>query len=365
MEELNLIPVLEAFDFSGEVIAYERFGEGHINDTFALTVKTAHGTRRYILQRINHNVFKDPIGVMENILGVTEFLRKKITAAGGDADRETLTVLCTKEQKPYYLDEDGFWRCYLFVENTICLQAVRHSDDFYNAAYTFGEFQRKLGEYPAHTLHETIENFHNTPVRLENFKKAVKADSCKRAACCKKEIDFIFAREADCSYMTDLLAKGELPLRVTHNDTKLNNILIDADTGKGLCVIDLDTVMPGLAANDFGDSIRFGASTAKEDETNLSKVHFSLELFEVYTKGFLAAAGSVLTQKEKQTLHWGAKLMTLECGMRFLTDYLEGDTYFKTTHSAHNLERCRTQLHLVEEMEQEFAAMQAVVEKYS
>lgn len=366
-ETIKLQEALAAYDFAGEVISCERFGEGHINDTFAAVVKHPDGsTQRWIVQRINTHVFKKPLEVMENIIGVTDFLAEKIDAAGGDAARETLYVLRTKEGKPIFADsEGGIWRCYRFIEGTICLQQVKDPADFYNSALTFGNFQRQLEAYPAKTLHETIPNFHNTPDRYQKFEAAVAEDSCKRAANVADEIAFVRARKADCAVLSDLLAANELPLRVTHNDTKLNNILIDAATGKGLCVIDLDTVMPGLAAHDYGDSIRFGASTAKEDETDLSKVHFSLPLFETYTKGYLEAAGDALTEKEKETLRWGAKLMTLECGMRFLTDYLQGDVYFKTTHPEHNLERCHTQFRLVEEMEDHWDEMQQIIRNYS
>ena len=206
---------------------------------------------------------------------------------------------------------------------------ARSGEDFCNAARTFGQFQQLLSDYPAATLHETIPHFHDTPDRYRNFEAAVAADKMGRAAEVEREIAFVRARKEDCRVLADLLAAGKLPLRVTHNDTKLNNILIDAATGEGLCVIDLDTVMPGLSAHDYGDSIRFGASTAAEDEPDLSKVHFSLPLFEAYTQGYLASAGEALTGLEKQTLPWGAKLMTLECGMRFLTDYLEGEDVYK------------------------------------
>ena len=278
---------------------------------------------------------------MENVTGVTSYLRREILARGGDPDRETLNVVPTREGKPYYTDcEGGAWRAYLFVEGTVCLQKVENERDFYTAAETFGNFQNQLAGYPAATLHETIARFHDTPNRYANFEKALAA-----------------AREADCHVLMDQLAAGVLPLRVTHNDTKLNNVLIDQATGKGICVIDLDTVMPGLSAYDFGDSIRFGANDCAEDEPDQSKVHFSLHLYEVFARGYLAAAGSAMTEAERRSLPWGAKLMTLECGIRFLTDYLEGDHYFKISRPAQNLDRARTQFTLVEGMEREFDAM--------
>ena len=345
-----------AFDFGLPTGEAERYGAGHINDTFA--VWAADHSRRWILQRINTDTFTDPAGLMENVTGVTSYLRREILARGGDPDRETLNVVPTREGKPYYTDcEGGAWRAYLFVEGTVCLQKVENERDFYTAAETFGNFQNQLAGYPAATLHETIARFHDTPNRYANFEKALAADVMGRAQEIGPEIAFIRAREADCHVLVDQLAAGVLPLRVTHNDTKLNNVLIDQATGKGICVIDLDTVMPGLSAYDFGDSIRFGANDCAEDEPDQSKVHFSLHLYKVFAEGYLAAAGSAMTEAERRSLPWGAKLMTLECGIRFLTDYLEGDHYFKISRPDQNLDRARTQFTLVQGMEREFDAM--------
>ena len=365
-EEL-LNEALTAWNWGGLVVGAVRYGAGHINDTFCVYVQDEAGDCvRYILQRINTQTFTDPDGLMENICGVTAYLRKYAEEHGGDPMRETMNVVPTTQGKPYYADSaEGAWRCYNFVEGTICLQKSETPEDFYASAYAFGHFQMQLAEYPASTLHETIARFHDTANRYENFEKALAADACGRAASVQAEIDFVRQHKADCSYMMDLLHQGKLPLRVTHNDTKLNNILMDKTTRKGICVIDLDTVMPGLVANDYGDSIRFGANDCAEDEQDLSKVNFSLPLFETYTKGFLEAAGSALTPLEKETLPWGAKLMTLECGIRFLTDYLEGDHYFKTHREGQNLDRCRTQFKLVQDMEQCWDEMAAIVKKYS
>ena len=341
-----------AFDFGLPTGEAERYGAGHINDTFA--VWAADHSRRWILQRINTDTFTDPAGLMENVTGVTSYLRREILARGGDPDRETLNVVPTREGKPYYTDCEGSaWRAYLFVEGTVCLQKVENERDFYTAAETFGNFQNQLAGYPAATLHETIARFHDTPNRYANFEKALAADVMGRAKDVGPEIAFIRAREADCRVLVDQLAAGVLPLRVTHNDTKLNNVLIDQETGKGICVIDLDTVMPGLSAYDFGDSIRFGANDCAEDESDQSKVNFSLHLYKVFAEGYLAAAGSAMTEAERRSLPWGAKLMTLECGIRFLTDYLEGDHYFKISRPDQNLDRARTQFTLVEGMERE------------
>ena len=353
-----------AFDFGGPVLCdAHHYGEGHINDTFV--VWREDHSKRFILQRINTDTFTNPVGLMENVCGVTRHLRAKILAEGGDPARETLNVIPTLSGSTCYLDADGgAWRAYDFVEDTICLQQVGSETDFRTVAETLGKFQNQLEDYPASTLHETIARFHDTPNRYANFEKALAADALGRAKNIAPEIEFIHAREKDCHVLLDQLAAGEIPLRVTHNDTKINNVLIDAATGKGICVIDLDTVMPGLSAYDFGDSIRFGANHCAEDEADLSKVNFSMELFEIYTKGFLQAAGEAFTPLEKQTLPWGAKLMTMECGMRFLSDYLEGDHYFHINYEQQNLNRARTQFKLTSGMEENWDAMQKVIEKY-
>ena len=367
METSNKVhEAIDGFKLPGELKECIRYGSGHINDTYRLTYETPQGTKRYILQRMSKSIFKKPVELMENVSGVTAWLRKKIIENGGDPERETLTLVKSNDGLPYFVDSTGeYWRVYLFIEGATCYDAVKDDNDFYQSAVAFGHFQRLLADYPAETLHETIKDFHNTPDRLRKFKEALKADVLHRAADISDDIAFVLDHEADCSYMTDLLAAGKLPLRVTHNDTKLNNILLDADTNDALCIIDLDTVMPGLAANDYGDSIRFGANHSAEDEPDLSKVNFSLELFEAYTKGFLEVAGNALTPLEIETLPWGAKLMTLECGMRFLTDYLEGDHYFAIHRPGQNLDRARTQFKLVRDMEACWSEMNNIVSKYS
>lgn len=364
--EETLQEALSGFDFGGQIVDAVRYGEGHINDTFCVYTQNKAGDRvRYMLQRINTDTFTDPDGLMENIVNVTDYLRNIIAKNGGDPTRETLTVQRTKEGKNYYRDsKGGCWRVYSFVEGTVCLQTVENPEQFYQSAVAFGNFQRLLAGYDASTLHETIAKFHDTRSRLANFKKAVEADACGRVKDVQPEIDFVLAREKDCAVLMDLLEAGKLPLRVTHNDTKLNNVLLDKTTGAGICVIDLDTVMPGLSLNDFGDSIRFGATHAAEDEPDQSKVHFELDLFEIYTKGFLEAAGDALTAAEKEYMPWGAKLMTLECGIRFLTDYLEGDHYFRIHREGQNLDRSRTQFKLVSDMEACWDKMNAIVAKY-
>ena len=343
------------------------YGSGHINDTFLVTLREDdEHEERVLMQRINKNIFKNPVELMENIQGVTSFLRKKIESYGGDPDRETLTVIPTKNGMPYFVDSDGeYWRCYVFIEGARSYDQVEELEDFYQSALAFGNFQRLLADYPADTLHETIVGFHDTRARLEVFKKAVADDVCGRAASVQKEIDFVLAHEDIANVFGDLFAAGELPLRVTHNDTKLNNVMLDDATGKGICVVDLDTVMPGFAMNDFGDAIRFGASTAAEDEKDLDAVWCDMELFDIYTKGFIEGCGGKLTQKEIELLPMGAKVMTYECGIRFLTDYLQGDVYFKIHYEDHNLDRCRTQFKLVADMETKWDIMNRIVEKYN
>lgn len=355
---------LASFQTKGENLSCELYGNGHINDTFLVVNKDGDKQRRYILQRMNHEIFTKPVELMENIRKVTAFLEKEIKKYGGDSERETLHVVLTTDGKAYYKDEIGcYWRMYDFVEETNSYDQVERPEDFYQSAYAFGSFQKLLADFDASTLVETIPNFHNTPVRFQTFLDAIKADVCGRAASVKEEIDFFLAHEADMKICQTMLEEGKLPLRVTHNDTKLNNILLDKKTGKGLCVIDLDTVMPGLSIFDFGDSIRFGANTAAEDETDLSKVTLDLNLFKTYAVGYLEGCGGRLTDTEIEMMPQGAKNMTLECGMRFLTDYLQGDTYFRIHRPNHNLDRCRTQMTLVKDMEKKWSEMKAIIEE--
>lgn len=357
----NIDVVISQFDFDGELLNCCSYGSGHINDTYLLEYDNGV---KVILQKMNTYIFKKPVELMENIMNVTSYLRNKIIENNGDPDRETMTVYLTKNHLPYYEDEEHqYWRALRFIENTTSYDEVKCDEDFYQSAYSFGKFQRLLTEYPAHTLHETIPDFHNTKDRLMKFKKAVEEDICDRVKDVRDEIQFVLDHEDVAYVLGDMLEKGELPLRVTHNDTKLNNILIDNDTHKGICVIDLDTVMPGLSVNDFGDTIRFGASTALEDEKDLSKVECNLHLFEVYTKGFLEGCEGSLTDNEIKALPIGAKVMTFECGMRFLTDYLEGDTYFKIHYPTQNLDRCRTQFKLVSDYEKKWEEMNNIVER--
>lgn len=357
---------IAAFCLDGSPRSVNPHGNGHINDTFLVTCEDAGKEKKYILQRMNHSIFRNPQALMENVAGVTSYLQEKIRERNGDPDRETLSVVKTKTGENYFKDSlHNFWRIFPFIDNTFCLETVENARDFYDCAVAFGDFQRQLADYPAGTLHETIPHFHDTPSRFRDFKKAVEDDPLGRAASVRHEIDFALAREADTHALMDLLEKGELPLRVTHNDTKLNNILFDNDTRKALCVIDLDTVMPGLSLYDFGDSIRTGASTGAEDETDLSKIELDLSLFETFTEGFLKGCAGSLTPLEIKMLPMGAKLMTYECGIRFLADHLVGDIYFKIHHENHNLDRARTQFKLVADMERKWDEMADIIRRLS
>lgn len=353
----SLAEIVKNFELDVKLAAY---GNGHINDTYV-----ADSEPKYILQRINHSVFKNPGEVMSNILGITEFLRQKIEAAGGDPDRETLTVIRTKDGSSFYKTEDGnYFRMYKYIENSIGYEMVESSEQFYEAAKTFGRFQKMLADYPTEKLYETIPFFHDTIKRFADFQKAVEDDVAGRKALVQREIDFVLSHKSDASVVVDAIADGRVPVRVTHNDTKLNNVLLDVNTGKGVCVIDLDTVMPGSLLYDFGDALRFGASTGAEDEIDLDKISFDLELFEAFTKGFLEEVGDSLTPTEIELLPFSAKLLTYECGMRFLGDYLNGDIYFKINREHHNLDRARTQFKLVADIETKLEDMKKIVKKY-
>ena len=360
---MNKQDIIQMFALHGTILDVREYGSGHINRTELVRMEQDGRQMQYILQQINTDIFQNVDGLMENITNVTDFLRRKIRERGGDPDREALCVIQTRDGDGYCRVDGKCYRMYRFIQDAVSYDTVERQSDFYESALAFGTFQSLLSDYPADTLHETIADFHNTPKRFAAFQKAVQEDVCARVKAAEKEIAFLMERESQMSVLTDLLADKKLPLRVTHNDTKLNNVMLDAETGRGICVIDLDTVMPGLSVYDFGDSIRFGANTAAEDETDLSKVSLSLELYELYVKGYLKGCQNSLTELEKQMLPLGAKLMTLECGMRFLTDYLSGDTYFRIHREHHNLDRCRTQLALVADMERKWEQMADIVAK--
>ena len=345
-------PAIRHFRITGSPVNCAEFGSGHINLTYKVNCDDGSA---YILQRINQYVFTDPKAVMENVGAVTEYLRTRVSDPS-----EILHFVSSDTGTYYYVDEAGeYWRCYEFADG-LCLDLPESDKDFYESAIAFGRFQEMLRDFPAETLHETIPLFHNTANRYRLFRKALQEDRVGRAASVQPEIDFLLQRQEEGATICRLLDAGEIPLRVTHNDTKLNNVLLDCKTRKALCVLDLDTVMPGSSLYDYGDSIRFGAATAPEDEKDLSKMGINLHLFRVYTAGYLAACKS-LTPKERELLPLGAKTLTLELAVRFLTDYLDGDRYFKTAYPEHNLVRARAQMKLVADMEEKWEDMQKIV----
>lgn len=352
-----MLELVSRFQLDGTALTCDRYGSGHINQTYLVVTNTPHC---YILQKINQTVFRDVPALMANVYAVTTYLARQ------DPDpRRVLTLVPTLEGAPYLRDEQGeYWRMYEFITGGICLDRVTCADDFYQSAVAFGRFQMMLAGFPAGTLHETIARFHDTPARFAALHAAVEADAAGRRAEVEEEIAFAFAQERDAGVMVDMLRDGKLPLRVTHNDTKLNNVILDEKDRAPLCVIDLDTVMPGLVANDFGDSIRFGASTALEDETDLSRVSLSLELYETYVRGFLGVCGKHLTPLERETLPLGAKLMTLENGIRFLADYLQGDVYYAIHRPQQNLDRARTQFKLIRDMQAKWEQMNEIIARW-
>ena len=357
---MNVSAILRQF---GIDLPAKPFGNGHINTTLKVGEPP-----RYILQKINTAVFTDPDGLMENVAAVTAYLRREIAEAGGDPARETLTYLPTDGGNYVARDGEGnCWRLYRFIGDARSYESATPAL-FADSARAFANFQRMLAGFPADTLHETIPQFHDTGARLEQLKKAVAEDRSGRAGSVRTEIAFALARADETRTITSALADGSVPLRVTHNDTKLNNVLFDDATGRALCVIDLDTVMPGSLLYDYGDALRFGASTAAEDETDLSRVNFDLDLFRAYTDAYLEVLSDRISPREIKLLPMGAKLMTLECGMRFLADHINGDIYFHIGREGHNLDRARTQFKLVADMEAKANEMNAIVaacrEKY-
>ena len=356
----ELMEVLECYGFSGRLTNVERYGNGHINDTFLLELSDPQ--EKVILQKINGKIFPNAEELMENITRVTDWIADKIRQEGEEPARRVLHIIRTKEGSTYYRTVEGSaYRAYMFIENGLCLEQPRKPEDFYESGMAFGGFQGYLADFPAEKLHETIPDFHNTLWRFGNLKKAVEEDICGRAAVVKDEIEYAFSKE---NMVIDCFGQKEaknIPLRVTHNDTKLNNAMLDAATEKALCVLDLDTVMPGYAMDDFGDSIRFGTNTAVEDEKDLSKVSCDLELFKAYTEGFIKGTEGRLTEDEITLFPLGAKMMTYECGIRFLTDYLQGDVYFKTAYPEHNLVRARNQFALLKDMDAKTKQMDAII----
>lgn len=367
--ELKPLPELDkicaAFDCPGTWISSCPIPSGHINDTYCSEFDDAGRRVKYVNQRINHLVFREPELLMENIERVTRFARERIVAAGGDPERETLTIVPARDGRTYHRTPEGtYWRMFKYIDGARTYDRVEDIHHVYAASKAFGRFQKMLASLPGGRLHETIPDFHHSRKRYDAFLAAVEFDPSGRAAGVKPEIDFVLAREKDTGVVVDGMAAGEIPERVTHNDTKLNNVMIDDRTGEGICVIDLDTVMPGSVLYDFGDSVRLGAATAAEDETDLGKVGFDLGMFDRLAAGYLEAVRGFLVPAETDRLAFSAKLLTLECGIRFLTDHLKGDVYFKIHRPGHNLDRARTQFKMVAEMEKQMDAMDAVVREY-
>lgn len=353
--------VITGFNFKGNIIEITPFGSGIINDTFLIVTNK----EKYILQRINTTIFKDVEKLMNNYCSICNYLKSIVKENGGDIYRETITVVPTKDNKSFLKDSKGeCWRAILFIEDTITYDVIESKDDFYKCGKAFGKFQSMLSQYKAHELYESIPNFHNTKERFKSFLEAVQSNKLGRLEFVTNEVSFIINRKNDTDILLDMYERKELPLRVTHNDTKLSNILMDKKTKEGICIIDLDTIMPGLSLYDFGDAIRSGATHTLEDERDLDKVYLDLDLFEAFTKGFLQGTGGSLTVEEVKMLPMGAKVIALEQGIRFLTDYLEGDNYYKTTYKNQNLDRARTQLKLVSDIETKWDKLNEIIYKY-
>ncbi len=360
---MDIKKIAESFGINSNDIICTECKAGHINSTYF--VKSGGSSDiEYVFQNVNTSVFKKPDELMSNIFRVTEHIRKKL-AQEHNVNLRTLDFLKTVSGDYGYTDEDGrYWRAYRFISNAHSLNGTDISDIFEISGYAFGNFQRLLSDFDASLLYETIPNFHNTVSRFNDFKAAVSNNLAGRKTDVQSEIDFVLKREDNCSYISDGIKSGKFPLRVTHNDTKLNNLLWDDATGECVCVIDLDTVMPGSVLYDFGDSIRFGASSAAEDETDLSKVYVCLDKFEAYVKGFISGTKGALTKDELLAFPMGAYLITLETGIRFFTDYLNGDTYFRIHYPSHNLDRARNQFKLVKSIEEKMSEMNEIMQKY-
>ena len=359
----NVKNILHKFNFKGEMVDIQPFGAGHINKTYIATYKREDGTiKQYVVQQVNSTVFKNIDTLMENVFAVTSFLRQRIKENGGDSERETLHYIKTSDGDKYYFDGENYYRAYVFVDKSISYNSVDDAEIFKSSGAAFGKFQRYLADFPAETLTETIPNFHDTKWRYDNeFVPAVENNLSGRKDTCLDEIQFVMDRKEDTSLLVDLIEQGELPIRVTHNDTKLNNVLFDKESDKGICVIDLDTIMPGLSLYDFGDSIRSGANTGAEDATDLSTVSLSLPMFAAYADGYLSQQAKTLTQAELDHLAFSARYITFEQVLRFLMDYINGDTYYKIKSPLHNLERTHAQYALLQSIEAQSEAMCEII----
>jgi thiamine kinase-like enzyme len=360
----DLRGLMSKFVVYGDFLVGVPFGHGNVNDTYQVTYDQGGIRLHYILQRINHRVFKDPEKLMDNVTRVTTHILSKIRADKKEGKRRTLRWLHTPEGKSFIKDDRGnYWRAYVFVERARAYEILETPEQAYKVAAAFGEFQKQLSDLPGDRLHETIPGFHDTPRYFEALKRAIKADIAGRASKVSAEIDFLMERIDETRTLVRLNESGDIPERVTHNDTKANNILIDDLSGEGVCVLDLDTVMPGLSLYDFGDMVRSGANFAEEDEQNLDKVGMRFDMYKAFCEGYLYSAGDVMTEAEREMMPFAGKLLTMELASRFLTDYLSGDTYFKVRRTAQNLDRTRTQIKLVQSMESQFSQMVALIKK--
>ena len=358
----ELCAVVQQFQVWGDVLSIERYGSGHINDTFKVEMSVAGAPLSYVLQRINHEIFKRPDQLMENILRVTEHQRFKLDdPLDADASRRNLTVIPSSDSLPYYRDDEGrWWRLYLFIEKAATWDRIEDNNFAFEAARAFASFQNLLSDLPSPRLHETIPDFHHTPKRIEALDRAFEEDVCGRAAEVAEEMEFVNRRREECGRLIKRCEAGEIPERITHNDTKINNVMLDKESGKGICVIDLDTVMPGLALYDFGDMVRSAAAASVEDERDLSKAGTRIDVFEALLKGYLSEA-KFLNEAEKEELAFCGRVITMTIGIRFLTDYLSGDVYFNTRREGQNIDRCRVQFQMVRSMEEQESAMRAAV----
>lgn len=365
--KLNMQAVVSQFDIPAHYVEHQDIRSGLINQTYLVTLQDENGkTMKYIFQKINTNVFREPYHVMENIIHITEHIKKHMLEQDGSYARRVLSFAVSHSGTPYFESKElGFWRAYEYIDNSTAYNIAPSGDHFFEAGFTFGNFQLYLMDYDATTLFETIPNFHNTPARVKALHEAIDADVMGRLKDVRPEVEFLLAREHEAGTIVHALESGQIPYRVTHNDTKINNVLFDNDTDKAICVIDLDTVMPGSSLYDFGDAIRSGACAAAEDEPDLSKVEMNLEKYRLFTKGFIKGTHSLLTEKEIELMPVGAKLMTYEVAVRFLTDYLNGDKYFHTDYNGQNLLRTRTQIKLVSDMENKMEAMKQLALVYA
>ncbi len=359
---MDIKDIAAQFAFDGQLLSVKEFGAGHINTTY---LASADSGRDYVIQRVNSYVFRDVDALMGNVFAVTEHLRRRIAAEGGDADRETLRFIRTVDGGNYYQTNDNqYYRAYQFVKDSVCYNKADSPALFAESGAAFGKFQQRLTDFPAATLAETIPHFHDTPWRFDNeFLPALHRAKEEARRSCQGEIAWLLSQRKQLDGITKLLQRGDIPMRVTHNDTKLNNVLFDKDSGRCLAVIDLDTVMPGSALYDFGDAIRYGANPAAEDEQDLDKVYLNLDYFKAYAAGYLKEAGTALNDCEKDNLALSAWMMTAELALRFLTDYLNGNVYFKTAYSDHNLVRARAQIKLAQDIEKKLDTMQEMIQE--